>query len=405
MHRNFVRRLRWRFKKSFLYFFLKSIPITLLMLKDKLAGKKIIMFHISSPGHKQFIFPIYSELNRKSKKLSYYAALDYTMNNKRDEIDFPASHFIQAKLAVYLFLTDVFIQPEIYGRGPKNAIRIFIGHGQPNKITNWSDENLKSFNIYFLYGELERKMFAYVIRNQLESIKHIKLYNIGYPKLDAQIKGLYNREKILTKLGLNPNIKTIIYAPAWDPGGALRTLGTKVVEKLLEIDNVNVIIKLHPASVEPENSPNYDFYTGRVNWEKEFRKLEANHNFRYVSDYVINPILFSSDLMVTDFSGVALEFIILDRPVIYIDCPEFYEKTLKQWGSDTEVSRNDERFNSGRNIGVVVKNLDEMKNEVIRSLNYPEENSEKRKALSKKFLYNPGKASEVAANTILSLLK
>lgn len=374
------------------------------MLLDRWEGKKIVVFHVCSPSQIQFISPIYQELKKRKLRIAYYLACDYPIKNKLDDIDLPFSRCLPGRITRYLIFTDIFLQVEIYGRGPRWAKRIFVGHGQPNKWTNWSEENLRAFDFYFLYGALERSMFEVIIKNHPESTKHIKLLNIGYPKLDAQIQGLHNRGGILKKLGLDPALKTIIYAPSWDPGGSLRTLGIKVVEKLLEIENIHILVKLHPVSMEPEDSIQYEFYTGGVNWQKEFTALAGRSNFRFVKDYLVNPLLSASDVMVTDFSGVALEFMTLDRPVIYIDCPEFYEKTLREWGNDPEVSKNDDRFNAGRNAGIVVHDMEELQTAVRQALDNPGAFSEKRRSLIKRFLYNPGKGSIAAADAIVELL-
>ena len=378
--------------------------IRLLMEVEKSLGKRIIVFHICSIGQIQFIAPIHREIVRRNLPFACFLACDYDINNHPVAMTIPPAHFMTTETARQMELTDIFIQTEIYGRGPERAIRVFVGHGQPNKWTHWSDENLRAFDCYFLYGALERSMFEVIMRANPEATRHIKLFNIGYPKLDDQIRGNFDRDTILRELGLDPSRKTVIYAPAWDPGGALRTLGTSVVNRLLNVEDINVIAKLHPASLEPPDSPSYEFYSGGVDWLAEFSKLEANPRFRYVNDYLINPLLFASDALVTDFSGVALEFMTLDRPVIYIDCPEFYEKTLIEWGNDPEVSKNDERFNAGRNTGILVHDVAELPAQVNRALEHPMEFAEKRRALIERFLYNPGNGAGATVDAILQML-
>lgn len=378
--------------------------LNLLMEMDKQQGMRVIIFHICSRGQVQFIAPIHQEMLRRKIPASCWLASDYPLYEQVEGLDIPLSRFMTTQVAEQMIHADIFLETEIYGRSPKNALSVFVGHGQPNKWTNWSEENLRAFDLYFLYGELERSMFEVIMQSRPESTGHIKLFNIGYPKLDDQLQGRFDRDKILQELGLAPKLKTIIYAPAWDPGGSLRSLGTAVAAKMLEVENVNVIAKLHPASLEPVYSPQFDFFTGGVDWLREFRKLETNPRFRYVNDYLVNPLLFASDVMVTDFSGVALEFMTLDRPVIYIDCPEFYEKTLVEWGNDPEVSKNDERFNAGRNTGILVKDITELPAQISRALKNPMELSEQRQRLSKRFLYNPGFGSKAAVDAILQVL-
>jgi CDP-glycerol glycerophosphotransferase (TagB/SpsB family) len=109
-------------------------------------------------------------------------------------------------------------------------------------------------------------------------------------------------------------------------------------------------------------------------------------------------------VMVTDFSGVALEFMILDRPVVYIDCPQFFESTLKTYGCDPVLGKSGDRFNAGRNYGVVVDSLSDMVKAVKRSLDNPDELSAKRKELTRLLLYNPGCSASIAADTVCRLL-
>jgi CDP-glycerol glycerophosphotransferase (TagB/SpsB family) len=237
-----------------------------------------------------------------------------------------------------------------------------------------------------------------------DSTCHIRLHNIGYPKLDDQISGHYDRRDVLEKAGLDPSRKTIIYAPAWDPGGALRTWGPVIPQLLLEAGDVNVMVKLHPASLEPPDSPNYQMLSGGIVWPEVFKALEANPRFRYIDAPLVNPLLAAADIMVTDFSGVALEFMTLDRPVIYLHCPEFYEKTLVDWGNDPAVSLHDERFNAGRNAGLVIMHPEELATAVQRSLAVPDEFADKRHRLMEKFIYNPGRGSSATVEAMTRLL-
>jgi CDP-glycerol glycerophosphotransferase (TagB/SpsB family) len=208
----------------------------------------------------------------------------------------------------------------------------------------------------------------------------------------------------MKQLRLDPSLKTVIYSPAWDPSGSLRTYGTEIAKTLLSIQDLNVIVKLHPASMEPINSPYFEFYTGGKQWEQEFSQIE-NPRCKFIKDYLINPYLFISDLMVNDFSGVGLEFMVLDRPVIYIDCPDYFEKILPSWHCDGHLAKVDDRFNGGRNAGTVVHTLSELKQQVEIELREPYRNSEKRKQLSSQLMYNPGQGAKAGTAEILRVLK
>lgn len=380
-------------------------PIYISMWRERRKGLKIVTYQLSSAGQLQYMMPLHKKLSSlKTQKLSFYVSMDYAMVSSLSALKLPKEKFFPSNIAKYMSFIDVFLQAEIHSRGPKNAVKIFTGHGQANKLSNWADENLKAFDIYFLHGPLERQMFEMVIESKREVAQHIKMVNIGYPKLDDLVNGKYDRTKILESLNLNPKFKTVLYAPAWDPGGSLRSYGVSIVQTLLSIPDINIIVKLHPASMEPKHSPYFDFYTGGKDWEKEFSIFSQDSRFAFVKDYLINPYLFVSDLLVNDFSGVGLEFMTLDRPVIYIDCPEYFEKTLPSWRCNGDLAKNDERFNGGRHAGTIVEDLASLKNGILLELAQPNLNSSKRKELTQKLMYNPGKGAEIGVHEILKYI-
>ena len=364
----------------------KILSVSILMLFDKLKGNKIVIIDISSAGFVQYICPVYKELLKRKVKIAYYLSLAYPMREEVSGFQLSKRRQFFTKIAPHLFFSDMFIEAEHCVRGPKNAIRVLNWHGQLTKFNNWSEEDLHSFDVFFLIGPLSRGVFESIKRDKPEHSNHIQLYNVGYPKIDKLINKEYSRNDVLANLNLDVKLPTILYAPAWDPGGSLRVWGTEIIEQLLKNLKVNIIVKLHPASLEPKKSPYFDFYTGGIDWVECFKKYENNHKFYHVTEYLVNPYLEAADCMITDFSGVALEFMLLDKPVIYIDCPEFYEKTLKEWGQDPKIVMEDDCLNSGRNTGIVVKDISKLTNIVEYALSHPEELSEKRKELSKKLL-------------------
>ena len=368
-------------------------------------GRKNIVFHICSLGQGQFHAPVYEELASRNLPAEYWLACDYSLQgvDLRVPLRIPDANRLTTQELLAMPHVHLVMFAEIFGRAPKDAITCFVGHGQPNKHTRWAKENLLSFKHYFLYGMLEKAMFNQVRIDNPDATQHIVFHEIGYPKLDPQLQGRYDRNTVIASLGLDPAKKTILYAPAWDPGASHRTHGTKVAELLLAMGDYNVLTKMHPASMEPPNSQYYKFYTGGKDWRAEFGKLN-NPRFRFIDDWVVNPLLVAADLLVTDFSGIALEYLVLDKPVLYIDCPEFYEKTQKEWNNDPDMARNDDRFNAGRNTGYVVPSLGELTTLAARALANPQELSERRKQLAEIFLYNPGQASIAAADTVSELL-
>lgn len=378
-------------------------PLLWRMIKAKKAGHKIIVYHLASAGQFQYLLPYHKAFLTTEQPLAFFVSMDYPIHAHLAQLDIPKNHGFPSSIAKYLFPVDAFLETEIDGRGPKQALKIFTGHGHMHKYSHWAPDSLKAFDYYFLHSPLERQMFE-LIQSNSPAAQHIQLINVGYPKLDDLVNNRYSRHEILTQLKLDPKLKTVIYAPSWDPGGSLRTYGIEIAEKLLTIPNINVLVKLHPISLEPQHSPHFEFYTGGKLWETEFAKLANHPRFKFIKDYFINPYLFISDLMVNDYSGVGLEYMVLDRPIVYLECPEYYEKTLPSWQSDGAMAKNDVRFNGGRNAGTIVNTLDELKAQVEFELQTPQLNAAKRAQMTAMLMYNPGKGAEVGTQVILDLL-
>lgn len=383
--------------------------VSRLMAADKLAGRKIVIVFIEELGFIQFLLPIFEELKRRGgKSIAYYLATEYADREGHvGAFAVPPERRFHPRIAPALILADVFLSASVYGKGPAGSFRINVSHNQPTKFEAYPREYLRNYNVHFLTGPLHRQQYEHMFALHGLNMERFRLVDIGYPKSDALIQGRYDRQNVLGELGLDAARKTVLYAPAWDAGGSLRCFGEEVIEQLLDLDNVNVVAKLHPVSHTPRSSSNWQWYTGGVDWTARFRRFEKNPRFRHVTGFQIDPLLVASDVLVTDFSSVALEFIVLDRPVIYLDCPEYFEKTLRLPGytSDPEYVKNDPRANAGRHTGLVVENVSQLAAATRRSLAQPEENSAKRRELAAMLLYNPGKGATSAARAILEMLE
>ena len=309
-----------------------------------------------------------------------------------------------------MFLADMFVSAHIQAKGPKSAIRVMVSHNLPVKWPSYPKHHFVEYDVHFLSGFIAREMVELTIEKHKLDNSKIRLLNIGHCKSDTLLNSDYNREQILQEIGLDPNKETVLYSPSWDKGLSLSMFGESIVEEIVKNNKINLIVKLHPVSYTPQNHPQYEFYTGGIDWAKKLSKYEKYSNFKHIiSIDNINPLLEASDVMVTDLSSVALEFILIDKPVIYFDCPSFFNDTLKriysEFGSTAECVKNHPSTNAGRNVGVIIKNASELTHAIQRSLDVPNEYSKERKNLSKQLLYNQGNASVAGANSILELLQ
>lgn len=398
---NFIKRLV--FKK--IQRFLSKIWFQgILTSYDFACGRKIILFHISLAGQAAYILPILQQLRKRKEKVSVYLVVDQGLNLKISTLSSIVGinrlRILRWNECSFLGKINAFITPTQWiPNQPNSMLRICIFHGQPTKGNTFLPELIRHFNVLFLLGPLQCSLYDQFVKEHPKFGKSIKAFHVGYPKSDALINSKFSRSNILAELDLKADQPVVLFAPAFDQGTSLDMYGEQVFEKLLEI-KANILVKLHPMCYDPR------YYPSGINWTDRLRKFERYSNFRHLGNQPLEPFLASSDVLVTDTSGAALEFIMLDKPVIFIDCPDFFKKTLgqSQYVHSSENVLNDVRMNAGRNAGIVVPEPSQIPSAITRSLQFPEEFSLQREALRCQLLYNPGKAAEIATDALLKLV-
>jgi hypothetical protein len=97
---------------------------------------------------------------------------------------------------------------------------------------------------------------------------------------------------------------------------------------------------------------------------------------------------------VTDHSSVGFEFMLLDRPIIVVDCPQLIARARV----------NPQKVELLRSAADVVSDADAIGPAVRRALGWPRRHSERRKAIADQLFYCPGGATARAARCIYDLL-
>jgi hypothetical protein len=143
---------------------------------------------------------------------------------------------------------------------------------------------------------------------------------VGYPKVDCLVDGSLDRAAIQQAIGLNPGRPTVLYAPTWSPHSSLHSIGEDVITALAALD-VNVLVKLHDRSYDPAARG-----SGGVDWRARLERLRQVGHVFVASEADASPYLFVADVLVTDHSSVGFEFMLLDRPVVVLDCPTLVEQ-------------------------------------------------------------------------------
>jgi len=145
-------------------------------------------------------------------------------------------------------------------------------------------------------------------REKKSNLAKKKLVKHGYGKLDI----LINEVQSTNVRNNASNNKVVLIAPTWGPNGLIETKGQEIVHILLD-SGFNVILRPHPMTIKKSNN-----IIQKI--EKEFKD---NLNFKLETDIRNTESLFLCDCMISDWSGVAIEYaFVFEKPIFYIDTPQ-----------------------------------------------------------------------------------
>ena len=203
----------------------------------------------------------------------------------------------------------------------------------------------------------------------------------GMPKTDPLVSGPFDRDGLLRGMGMDTGLPTLLFAPTGEKHNALDTMGVEVIRAIAGTNAYNLLVKPH------------DHPKKAVDWFTELKPLETSR-VRVVRDRDVIPYLRAADLLLTDASSVAVEYTLMDRPIVFIDVPRLFER-LKERAPALDLDT------YGRKIGVIAKTVAELPAAVAGSLAHPGRESRIRRAASGHVFYLPGGATKRVAGVVL----
>jgi len=215
------------------------------------------------------------------------------------------------------FLTSYFSYFKI-----KNVITINLWHGIPLKSMGLMNKTGKDIlegvqSDYFI----STSEFYNTIMNSCVALKSSNYYITGYPRNDYLFKENGNRNlELLIKRDLQ-NEKIILYAPTYrdvkrnisdlfNDGNifAFDKFDMISFDKFLKENNLMFLLKLHPNEEKILNK----------------QKIYSDNIFLIKSEHLqqekmdLYKILNAVDLLITDYSSIYFDYLLLDRPIIFV---------------------------------------------------------------------------------------
>ena len=206
---------------------------------------------------------------------------------------------LKSNEAVQDFNPDVVLVPGNVVPHFWSGLKVQVFHGLDEEVKGFY--NITGFfDRYCTTGPVMTETFSEIAKQK----KHFIVEETGWPKLDPVFKNkwIFNDQKnqLTKQYGLNPELPLLLYAPTFP---AKYTSAPDLLDTIHNLNNskYNWIIKFHPLMDK--------------SIQEQFKQLENDH-LRVVDELNILPIMAGSDLMITDTSSVAYEFLSFDRPLI-----------------------------------------------------------------------------------------
>lgn len=265
-------------------------------------------------------------INNEKKIVKYVVNNDYL---RKELTELYGDYFIETKsykgkkiaLRSKLWFTNSFEFPVngLFLNIRRNVIQ--LTHGAPIKNSGLCEKDV-SF-IKRLYYLLLRTNLTYVLSTSTvfnEYIaKHagVKKENVltnSYPRYDPLFNGIYK------KINFNDTAKRVLYAPTWRHYATIKffpfnDFEMKNLQEYLSKNNIIIYIRVHPR-FEEQIDIDFSKYNNI--------KLFSGKEYPDINDYLAN-----FDALITDYSSIFYDFMILDRPIFYFayDLPD-YEKNI-----------------------------------------------------------------------------
>ena len=267
----------------------------------------------------------------------------------------------------------------IMPRSYRRSVQLFHGLSSRNRAIR--SENAV-YDHCFMLGPYMRRAFE---QREILPAGDSRAALIGFPKTDRLVDGTLDRDAILRELRFSGRRPVVLYAPTGAHGNSLETCGEELLERLAAVDGYDVIVKPH------------DHPKAAIDWYQRLARFESDH-LRLLRTADTIPALSVADLLISDASSIANEYLLLDRPIVFLDVPELLAAAAAE----------DDRLDLatwGRKGGVVAAGPAAAVDAVVAALADPLAQSHTRRAIARDLFYNPGTATQAAVRWLRAELQ
>lgn len=356
-----------------------------------------IVFYSQGNSYKAFLFPLIQEILLKYNFNIYYLSSDYQdtiLSFKNDKF---TSYYIGNGLALtltfYLLKTRLMLMtmPDLNLFHLKKSIYpvhyIYIQHSLVSSHMVYREGAFDHYDTIFCAGKHHFNEIK-----EWETINRLKpknLFKHGYLPLDTLLEQKKKASKIQNK---TDNKLKILIAPSWGKNGIIHKGSENLIDTLLT-KNYHVTIRFHPHSE----------VTSKKQIKQLRKKYKQTKDVKFDDDKSVYDSLFKTDILITDWSGIAIEFsFAVEKPVIFIDV----EKKINNLRYH-ELTHVPIEIKIRNRIGSIIgfNNLSNIDNTIQDSIKNTKQIKKNIKSLRNKYVFNLNKSKENGSSAVYKLFK
>jgi hypothetical protein len=207
----------------------------------------------------------------------------------------------------------------------------------------------------------------------------------GFPYLDRLESCPETRDAYLRRIGLASGGKVALVAPSWRGLQAIQARQSDYLDEIIAVlrqFDLQVILKLHACSFNKAMARGEDWAARLCRYPRQNVRIDDN-----IDDV---PALLHADLLITDISSRAFDFMLLDKPVIAVFPDDLFTDRLDR-----------ERIAFLRQATLSARCPAEIEAMIAQSLNGRGPSAGDCHRLARRFFANPGRATEVVVANLL----
>ena len=271
-------------------------------------------------------------------------------------------------------------------RSRQSVHYVYVNHSMVSTHMIYRPEAFDNFDSMLCVGPHHLKEIR--ARENLYGLKKKFLIEHGYGRLDSIISSMSASGH--PKPAPSQSRRTVLIAPSWGDNALMETCGAQLVQILLAAGH-RVIAR--PHSMTLRHTPSVV--------SQLVKQFQDHPSFSMDMDMGSEKSLLESDIIVSDWSGAALEYAFgIERPVLYIDVPK---KVNSPDFERLDCPPIEDQIRS--QIGAVLSpdRLEEAPGIVDKLSSEPEAFRARIQELRAQWVYNIGASGTVGADYIASL--